>query len=301
MYGIKTSIKLEDINVPEEKLWRYYLGFLPEQGRPFLSPLRKESNPSANLFCTQDGTILLKDFALGTFNIYQFVAKKYGLVFQDAVEKIYRDSTTDSLKLEEEIYENLEKFVQKDPTKIQIEVRSWKDMDLEYWGQYKITLPTLQFFKVLPIKALWINDKFVRVDYKTYSYEYGGGIRKIYSPDTKTFYNNIPAGVYAGYNTLPKRGKLLIITASQKDAMVWHELGYIVISPQTEGMLDGELMIELKNRFKRIVLNYDNDEAGIKYTQLNVKKYNIDYLFVSPYNEISEYTKNKKELPNLIL
>lgn len=297
MYGIKPSVNLEELDVPQEQLWRYYLGFLPDGKGPFLSPLRREKRPSASLFYADDGTLLLKDFKLGTFNIYQFVAKKFGLKYSDAARKIYeefKDAVPEAVNIEFREAIRL-------PTKLQISVRLWEKPDLEYWGQYKISLATLKFFRVIPIKGLWINDKFVRTNYRTYSYEYGDGLRKIYTPEPKTFYNNVPGHLYVNYDKLPKRGKLIIITSSQKDAMVWHEMGYVVTAPQSEGMLHEHLVQDLKRRFKRVIINYNNDETGKKYMKENIMKYDIEHLLITPDSEISEMVKRTKELPKLEL
>jgi hypothetical protein len=79
-----------------------------------------------------------------------------------------------------------------------------------------------------------------------------------------------------GYEQLPKTGKLLIITKSLKDVMVLYELGYNAVALQSENdNLNKQIFIELSNRFKKIVIFFDNDLPGLDASVKLCEKYNL--------------------------
>jgi hypothetical protein len=78
------------------------------------------------------------------------------------------------------------------------------------------------------------------------------------------FLTNWPAKKIQGFEQLPKDGKLLIITKSMKDVMCLNSLGISAIAPNSENLFISDNVLEiLKQRFKYIVVLYDNDLPGI--------------------------------------
>lgn len=64
---------------------------------------------------------------------------------------------------------------------------------------------------------------------------------------------------------LPKNGgDILVITKSLKDVMVLYELGITAIAPNSENLFVTDLQYnKLSEKFKNIIVLYDNDLAGI--------------------------------------
>lgn len=298
MYGIKARlITINDIlsQITQEEIWEYYLGFPVKTGKLFISPLREEYNPSANLFYSNDNNLLLKDFGYGVMNVWQFIQHKYNLTFSESLQKVAIDLKLKSgIKLD--IKPNYNHTVKKrDRTTIQIKILDWNDKLLKYWLDYGISINTLKFYKVIPVVNLWINNEPINFNEPAFSYEFGNGLRKIYIPNSNTlrFISNVPGNIYSGFDQLDWLGEILILTKSHKDVMVWRELGYNAISPQGEGhKIDESFMYSLNKRFNKIIVNYDNDEAGIRYTEKIINKFNLPTLFIPEFKDISDYSKN---------
>jgi DNA primase len=91
---------------------------------------------------------------------------------------------------------------------------------------------------------------------------------KIYRPFADKYAkwrNNLTENDIQGYKELPKTGDLLIITKSLKDVMCLHEMGYNAISPSSESTFIPEKALNaLFRRFKRILICFDRDVAGIR-------------------------------------
>ena len=309
MYEIKPKIFSTDeilSKVSQEDIWKYYLGFPIKTGKLFISPLREESRASANLFYASDGTLLLKDFALTTMNIWQFVQYKYNLTFQEALLKICSDlGISSNVKFDTIPSKKTPKI--RDTTNINISILKWNKDLLNYWTQYNISLKTLNLYKVVPISDLWINNEYIYIKKPAFSYEFGKGIRKIYLPfSDKKFFSNVPGNIYSGYDQLDWISDILILTKSHKDVMVYHELGYNAISPQGEGhKIDYNFLNSLKKRFETIIINFDNDKPGINYTKKLLSEFNLPYFFLPNENhvkDISDYIKkyNKENTINYL-
>lgn len=71
---------------------------------------------------------------------------------------------------------------------------------------------------------------------------------------------------------LPKTGEYLVVTKSLKDVMTLYSLGIPAIAPISENCFLSESQYNrLKERFKYIVLLYDNDRPGLR-SMVSIKK-----------------------------
>jgi len=87
-------------------------------------------------------------------------------------------------------------------------------------------------------------------------------------------FNGTPDDV-EGYSQLPSGGNTLILTKSLKDIICFHNIGISAISLQGENnTFKPELYKELKERFKRIIVFYDNDETGKQAALKITNQYN---------------------------
>lgn len=324
MYGKPKELTIEEIlkRVSEWDLWSYYIPGV-QLGKSFNSPLRQDKTPSASLFVARNGSILLKDFAGSTVNIWTFLQLRYSLNFHEVLITINNDFnlklTNKHLKFQPtmEFYGLPQKHQVEAsaPKSIQIKRRKWSKLDKEYWGQYELSLDFIESRGVVPVQNYWINEKLIywHSDYNpTYSYEFGNELRKLYAPFIKNklfkFLTNAKDSVLQGFKFLPETGDVLIITKAYKDVLVLENLDYHSFAPQSESMTIPVNVIEdIKTRFKTIYLLYDNDATGIKYSTKICELHKFEPIFVpKPDKDISDYiakykTQAAKNLLNNLL
>ena len=89
--------------------------------------------------------------------------------------------------------------------------------------------------------------------------------------------------------------KYLLITSSLKDLMTFDKLsiGNIEsIAPDSENTMISETVIkELKSKYFKIIILFDNDEPGIKAAQKYKEKYGLDYVILPLEKDLSDSVK----------
>lgn len=301
VWNTKHIIEETDINkileiVSEYDLYSYYMGELIQIGKPISSPFREDKHPSFCFFIgKKDRKLMWKDFATGeSGDIIQFVKN----VFQDtngnAIKRIIKDIDSGKIKTTES-GENFKNSFKKIKTIITVKRKNFTEDDDKYWEQYGLSREIVKHFNVTPISTFWING-----DYQPYIYTKDNPIYaykvydkfKIYRPLSVNIKNkwrsNLGQYDIQGWEQLPKHDTLVIITKSLKDVMVLYSFGYSAISVNSENVLLTEKVVkELKNRFKEIILFYDNDESGRLGSEKMSTKYNLKQIFIpSSYNTI---------------
>lgn len=287
--------------VSEYHVFAYYLGFNFTIGKAFTSPFRKDKTPSFCVFRTTSNNLMYKDFATGdTGDMFSLIERKYGLNFYSTLLQINKDfnlklyfnpnlgSPTTSIQgfLADEVRE-----VHKGYTDIQIQLRKWEYLDIEYWQQFGIDETLLQYFRVFPTAYTTLNGHLWSIHNKLnpcYAYlfkdKFGEYSYKLYKPletdkTKKWICNANPEHVLQGYDRLAKTNKILIITKSLKDVIVLRTLGFQAIAVQAESILiSEEYMRILKLRFEKIYLLFDFDLGGIKGAKRFRKKYPEIYI-----------------------
>ena len=75
--------------------------------------------------------------------------------------------------------------------------------------------------------------------------------------------------------------------------MCWRKFGYNAVAPHSEGLSSWKDKIKiLQSRFDRVILNFDNDSAGIKAAKEVLKEFNLEEF----YFEIKDLSDTFKEL-----
>lgn len=312
MYGkIRYDLTKEEIlkRVSYLDLWSYYIPNV-ELKKPFLSPLRQERTPSANIFPTNDGKILFKDFKLGTYTIWNFLMLKYNLTFREMLLMINNDfnlglSTGKQNNRPTMAYYGIPQKIKisfdNPETIIQIKKREFNNYDAEYWNQYHIPISFIAERDVVALQNFWINDKLVYW-YNQYNPAYCYNFtsdkkRKIYCPYGKKykFATNANNNIWQNDDFLPLHGDILIITKSYKDVLALSYMGFISIAPQSESQtFDEKRILMYKRRFEKIYILYDNDEVGFKYSMINSQKFDLIPIFIpndSQCKDITDYLK----------
>lgn len=317
--------------VPPEVIFKRYCTNFREVGVKFQSEFRDDKTPSV-IVNYYNGSLLYKDFGeFESYRAIDFVMRKYNLNYKKAVELILGDhihetfspgtertiagniiqggqypgyllgnrGTSDTGGYTAELHDTSIVSTSKGK-RLPIKSRGYNSNDKSFWyDNYGITSKTLKLFNVVPVSHFWIDDVIYKCDSTTYSYEfyYYKGIfrRKIYMPLStgQRFLNNggYPVG---GEGVLPMSGELLIITKSMKDVMLYHEMGYTAITPPSEKkFLTDAYMEKQQGRFKRVVLNFDNDATGLESARILAMKWNIPYMHMpaGEPKDVSDYRK----------
>lgn len=311
MFEVKEDLTIDNIlsKLNDYSIFKAYCRNFKDINQPFISEFRQEEIPSCRIIYSK-GKLWYKDFGETdkAMDCFSYVMKKYNCSFRQALGIINLDFNL-GLKSYEEIRPSLNlvglpdivKLEEKRDTIIKVERRRWAKHDVEFWnGKFKIEKSTLDLYRVFPIKYYIINDKFIATDKHCYAYfvtrEDGINYYKIYSPYSQyKWISNCKSHHYQGYDQLPWLGDILIVTKSLKDVMELYQFGYNSIAPASESQLIGNDFFELlSHRFKRIIMFFDNDGAGIKGAKRNCELHNLSSIML-PIEEgekdISDYIK----------
>lgn len=270
--------------VTEYDIYAKYIGEF-KVGMIYNSPFRKDKNPSFGIFYSKrTNQLLFKDHGTGECgNVIKFVQLYTGITnYPDILKDIVnRLNISNSTKLTTTQY--------KPPTETVIGIvrQNFTETDKKYWSQFNIDINTLKKFNVFSIKYYLCNG-IVKGIYKDtnpmYAYKVYNNF-KIYRPlgDKYTKWrNNLTEYDIQGYEQLPQKGDTLIITKSMKDVMCLYKMGIPAISPSSEStFIPDKCLEELKTRFKRILILFDRDVAGIKYLRKISKKTGLEPLLIN--------------------
>ena len=166
---------------------------------------------------------------------------------------------------------DVQKFKQASKYKVsQFVFRSWTTQDQYFWTQFNIGTKLLTEHHVIPLESYYMikDDKELCIK-GNYLYGYhkaDGSLYKIYQPKTldKKF---IKVSDYVQGSEQIKNHPFLIITSSLKDIMSLKslKLSIDIIAPDSENsLIKKELMNEYLKKYKKVVVLFDYDEAGIK-------------------------------------
>jgi len=254
----------------DEEIFRYYVGDF-KIGKTFISPFRSERIPSFAIFIGKNhgdlmyNEMLLKDKG----DCFRLVERLFNLSAIDALLKICLDlniQNTGVSDVDRVRIKAIKKNRVVEPLNIGVKYREWNREDKIFWSSFGISKKTLLRYNVRPISHVFFNGFMVKCDPLAYAFKEmkkGNITFKIYQPHSETnkWSNNHGNSVIQGWDQLPETGEILIITSSLKDSMSIIDNNKIPsIAPQGENhTFSKEIIKELKARFKRIYIFYDND------------------------------------------
>lgn len=267
---ITEPITLEYIlsKVTEYDIYAHYLGQF-KVGMIYQSPFRKDKNPSFGIFYSKrTKQLLFKDHGTGECgNVIKFVQlytgkTNYNDILQDIVAKL---NITPETRLD-----SSKQYIPSTETTIGVVRQEFTDVDIKYWNQFNISVKTLKKFNVSSIKYYLCNG-IVKGIYKPenpmYAYKVYNNF-KVYRPlgDKYTKWrNNLTEYDVQGYEQLPKKGDICIITKSLKDVMCLYEMGIPAISPSSESTwLPDTVLEDILKRFKKVLICFDRDGPGMR-------------------------------------
>ena len=293
--------------VTEYDIYAKYIGQF-KVGMIYNSPFRKDKNPSFGIYYSKrTKQLLFKDHGTGECGtVIKFVSlftgkTEYNDILSDIVDKL---NITNNTKLV-----SSKQYIPPTETVIGVVRQEFTDVDINYWKQFNISINTLKKFNVNSIKYYLCNG-IVKGTYKRenpmYAYKVYNNF-KIYRPlaDKYTKWrNNLTDYDIQGYEQLPQKGDILFITKSMKDVMCLHEMGYPAVSPSSEStFLPKDVLEQLKTRFKRIIILFDRDVAGVKRSRKLSRETVLEAMFINKKfkaKDISDAVKanNFEEIKN---
>lgn len=316
MFNLKDAyeeVTLDDVKakVSDYEIWKYYCRNFEELDRSFLSELYNDNRPSCRIYRSNENILLYKDFGTGEcYNCFTYIQKKYSCTFKEAIQIVANDFniTKTKLSINPKLIigdENIQKKPIRNKTVIDIVPQGWTLKDYEYWSQYSIPFELLDEYNVFSVKHVFLHknvNKPVIFNYTNnnpiYAYRFTSDGRyayKIYMPFSEKkfrFLFNGTAEDIEGYYQLPLHNDILILTKSLKDCMCYRVLGYPAISLQGEAnKLSYETFNKLLKRFNEIIVNYDNDEQGIKSTNSLVASFKFKHFYIDDAKDLSDYIK----------
>ena len=284
---------------------------------PFLAD--KQETPSFNIFPSMgSGEWRYKDFATGDDgSCFDLVMKLQNKSFPEALVAINNDM---NLFIENISPANniLKKSVEESKS-FSITKRPFTQKELDFWAKFKIDSDTLNMYNVSALAKFNTINKYgkpyevVSSEIKfIFAYE-NEAWTKLYKPlDEKKYkfqyLGKKDLGFMFGWEQLPPEGEIVFITGGEKDVLSLKAQGYDPFTLNSEtATLNKETATELKRRFKKIVVLYDNDETGLKQSQILAETHGF-YRVVLPEianngKDISDYFSNgatKEEFETLL-
>lgn len=243
------------------------------------SPFREDRNPSFCFFSPDGNRIFYKDFGTGEAgNLINFLCKYWNCTFRDTINRLadllISKNNVNISKAALKILTSKE-IVTK--TKLQVVTRPWRDYDLEYWKSYGIEKKWLKYAEIYPISYEIIvkqtDSKESKYIFPTDKYAYcfverkeGGLQLKIYQPyGSPKWCSKMDKSVVGLWTKIPEEGDKVVICSSLKDALCLScQMHIPALCLQGEGYSMSDTAIkELKRRYKKVYILFDNDKAGL--------------------------------------
>lgn len=261
----------------EETYMTTYLGIPVKQGLQ-VSPLRNDHKPTVSFHRNRKGELMFHDFGTGFHENFigvvmeinkcsyakalQIIAEDFGYIAKSNNREFPK------IKISNVILE------EKASTQIQITDRKFTESELKWWESFGVHENTLKKFKVHSCDSVFLNGNyFGSPTTRSSMFGYycgkknGEELWRIYMPQRKTyrFLSNTGKSFIQGSKQIPDTGDILIITKSMKDVMALYELGIPAIAPCSEVLfISDQQLKKLQERFKNIIVIYDNDLPGIQ-------------------------------------
>lgn len=232
------------------------------------------------------------------FTALKIIANDFGLIKDKTIKKNKGLFISKDIKIQD-----------KEMSRIQVEIQDFTELESKWWNKYGITLDILKKYNVYSCKSIFLNGNLYAQSSQNcpiFGY-YGGKIKengekielwRCYFPKLKEkrFITNWPSKKIQGFSQLPTKGNICVITKAMKDVMVFSSLSLPSCAPNSETQfLDDTTLDNLKRRFKKIIVVFDNDYTGIMFMN-KLKKEHPDLIYTwiprkYGVKDISDYYK----------
>jgi hypothetical protein len=296
--------------ITELQILERYCNNYKSKDSSFQSEFYNDKNPSCRIVISASGIPYYRDYGNGDyFTAFDYVSKKYGSNYHETCNIIANDFNIKSYQLSMSPKLLLNNEDSYKPVKIKSNIKPliqpFNITDYNYWIQFGLTFDVLNYFNVKSCSHVLLNkgENHYTFEYKKnnpiYSYRFfkqDVEYFKIYFPMSSKkelkWLSNVGPECLQGYDQLPDSGNLLILTKSLKDVMCYYILGIPAIALQAEtNKISDKSYTELCKRFKRIIVNFDDDEQGRISTGDFVSTYDLEFYFIDSEKDLSDYIK----------
>lgn len=255
----------------------------------FISPLRKDTNPTCKLSYGKDGILRYFDNRPAEFSgdCVQLVMYLKNLNYPAALQDIY-NAMNNNTSISPTKYEVIP--IKRSAKEIRLNFQEFSEQELNYWKQYYINKELLDHYNIKSVKQCFIQDKYLewfnckKSNEMCFAYLFPDKSVKCYFPE-RTKYRFIGNSHYLqGLNYLNPLNNDLVITKSYKDVIVLSLYNIQAVAIQSESILPPKFLIEQYN------CSYlaDNDWAGKKAAVKIKKEYSIPiFLFGEDYKKLN--------------
>lgn len=288
--------------IDEWTLYCHYLGYEPELGPKYRSPIREvDEFASFSVYEAtrepRDVEYLWKDNGVHeSGDIFKLIKLIFGL---STYYEVFCLVNTDfelgfgATLIKNKIISN-ERPEAKPPSVIRIQSCDFTKQALEYWKQYGVSEGVLHLYSVKQVVAVWYYEDQEYPMYSkslTFAYpEYESKLKEwqyqIYAPfeDKRfKFINNYTHNIYPGFRQLTYEKDICFITKSKKDILMFRELGYDSIAGRSETtLISRECINYLKIRYKHVIVWQDPDNAGYTAAREYNTLYGLPWITIYP-------------------
>lgn len=287
----RTSVKELYRILGQEAIMEFYFGEKIDLRKKYKNPFRNDSQPGCHFRWSQSGNLLFYDYATEKvyYNALDIAMLASGYEYPDILFKIESDFQLKNLDYSDrkQLLLEAKEFIAPEvkPATIKVKMMPFNKTDLAYWSQFGITPAILKFYDVRKVDKAWINDELWYINNQhDPCYRYKEKDRfKLYRPVSKIktkWRSTYFGGILEGYEQLPHRGTQLIITKGLKDVMTFHSLGINAVAVRSENTPMSQNAFELlRNRFDKLYLWFDADDAGVAGCTKMQEMYGIPCLF----------------------
>lgn len=242
------------------------------------SPIREDRKPSFGFYTLDGKRVYWTDLATGERGgIYDLLSKLWCCNMTEVYKRIRNDKAVLHISATSRLLKpEKTKVTAKSNKKIECTIREWRDYDYKYWESYGVSKKWLKYAEIYPISHKTIITEGKRYTFKADKYAYvfverkeGNVTLKIYQPfNTRGFKwaNTHDGSVVSLWSKMPENGKEVCICSSVKDALCLSaNTGIPAIALQGEGYsMSNTAINELKRRFNKVFVLFDNDAVGKK-------------------------------------
>lgn len=278
--------------INQEDVYLQYLGFC-EINRKFTNPLRNDAKADCS-FYWYNGVLFFKDFALNkSYTCVSILMQMKQITFSKALDEIY-EAFLGGQKSDVTIVKINREKKTKQYKDIQVKIQQFTSMDIEYLKSFGITSELCKKYHVYSLAHYWV-DGMLKYAYSTYNpvlgYYFNGRWKLYhYKASDYRFVSNTSHEDLQGYDELDWTGDLCVITKSLKDVMLYRRYGINAVAPHSEALSNWKEKIELlQKRFSKVIINFDNDKAGIRATDEVQKLYPLESFYIPDEKDLSDY------------
>jgi len=259
------NLNLSQTEISEDDIWFFLLNDYPQANKLYRNPLRDDKMAGCKMMW--NGSVwIFTDFARSKSYTYKTALSEYfGVPFTEALTR---------LKVFPVLQKNQNKKVPVIKSRSVIEpfpflkdkIPSWTEKGKSYWKALGVRREQLEreTTRTYDTWKFKLNDDIIVPDYPCFTYCFTESVYKIYQPYGKIKWLFNGSGESHWY--LKRRSNVLWLNKSNKDLLVLENfVPYDLMCFANEGCYPF-MLEETCKEYDKVIINMDNDTAGIKFT-----------------------------------